>query len=105
MGKHTPGPWRLDARMGVDTYVTGGLDGRRGICSTGGYSTNAIDPQVLNDENTANALLIVAAPDLLDLAKELLRFPSMHDDEQTQSVARYVKKLQAAIERAEEKKP
>ena len=72
MSKHTPGPWKLDERMGVCTYVTGGHDGRRGICSTGGYSTNSVDPVVLNDENIANARLIAAAPDLLEALETIL---------------------------------
>lgn len=76
MSKHTPGPWEIDKRC--ETSVFAELDGRRGICSTGGYSTNTIDPEVLNDENNANARLIAAAPDLLEaLGTILMMIPAV----------------------------
>lgn len=74
MSKHTPGPWEIDKRC--DTSVFAALDGRRGICSTGGYSNNMIDQEVLNDENAANARLIAAAPKLLELCESLLELES-----------------------------
>lgn len=67
MSKYTPGPWEIDRRC--NTYILGGRDGRRGICSTGGYSNNTIDPEVLNNTNAANARLIKQAPNLLELCE------------------------------------
>ena len=60
---HTPGEWVRKLEFNVN-----GPD-QRGICSTGGYQTNSVDPSALRRESMANADLIAAAPALLALAK------------------------------------
>jgi hypothetical protein len=55
---HSPLPWQQDSR--VSTRIAA-ADGRRGICSTGGYSDSRVPADLLDAENEANAELIVAA--------------------------------------------
>ena len=59
MSKHTPGPWRISRH--ALAHVTAANE--RGICSTGGYYHSDADPELLNQENEANARLIASAPD------------------------------------------
>ena len=59
MRKHTSGPWRISRH--ALAHVTAANE--RGICSTGGYYHSDEDPELLNEENEANARLIAAAPD------------------------------------------
>lgn len=63
--KHTPGPWAISPR--VSTLVVAAND--RGICTTGGYSNNQIDPEILFQENEANARLIASAPAMFEALK------------------------------------
>jgi len=58
---HTLGDWAVHRRS---PFGVTGPDGRT-ICSTGGYSDNRIDCEIVHDENLANARLIAAAPELL----------------------------------------
>lgn len=68
--KATPGPWEVD-RVAC-THVQ---SGRRGVASTGGYSTNLEDWEKVKDENEDNAKLIAASrtalPRLLDEVERL----------------------------------
>jgi len=57
--KHTPGPWRIGVRQSnSDKFIYGANGGEVANCD-----------RLINfaDENLANARLIAAAPDLLDL--------------------------------------
>lgn len=62
---HTPGPWSRSREYGVVAS-----DGR-GICSTGGYQNNYVDPEELQAESMANADLIASAPDLLAALRDV----------------------------------
>lgn len=71
--KHTPGPWRAD----LSEYT-----GNFNICSTapgqvlnlaGVYSYQEDDADGPTAESKANAILIAAAPELLALAKLVMR--------------------------------
>lgn len=64
MAQHTPGPWVLH---GTGTQVLGGKQCLTSICNVFVNSRGA-DPE----EHRANASLIVAAPDLLDVARMLV---------------------------------
>ena len=67
-GKHTPGPWTVATGADGSTLVTSPHD-RDGIdddvCLA--YGGNDSDPEAMS----ANARLIAAAPELLDLAREV----------------------------------
>lgn len=61
MQKHTPGPWEISGNsFDVMTSQTG-----HGIATVHNWNKK-------DGENNANARLIAAAPELLDLAKEAL---------------------------------
>lgn len=67
----TAGPWVVSNRASF--FVEAQRHGHNGgICSTGGYSYNAVDGEALMDENIANAHLIAAAPDLYEALENLL---------------------------------
>ena len=74
--KHTPGPW-LSAEYG--NY--GDYDGKcRVILGDGGDIRTAVVLGFDSEENQANALLIAAAPELLEALAELMRnFPTDFD--------------------------
>ncbi len=65
MSKHTPGPWRVVHKTRVET-----ADDRFTIASAG---PTAFSPSYLS-ECEANAALIAAAPDLLDMLYRALPF-------------------------------
>lgn len=68
MSKHTPGPWWLGrdpSHFGSLTSITGGSD------STGGIRSVAEVGGLDIDEAEANARLISAAPDMLEVLKKL----------------------------------
>lgn len=68
MSKHTPGPWMVDRTValgayGVWTDPQGEADHKmRMVCSV--YGMNELD--LPREERDANALLMAAAPDLLE---------------------------------------
>jgi len=68
LGKHTPGPWRLD-RDNWNVYSSGM------VAQTYGHHHNG--------EKQANAHLIAAAPELLELAKD---YASLFDTYQMQGM-------------------
>ena len=61
--KHTQGEWTV-SRISATTVEVKGSN--RSIASTGGYQTNGAEWDTVIAENEANALLIAAAPDLLE---------------------------------------
>jgi len=63
MSKHTPGPWSIHHEFNVFD------ENGRCVASCGGYSSNFRD---VEPENRANAMLIAAAPDLLEACRALL---------------------------------
>lgn len=67
MSKHTPGPWAMpDSGQGRISKVgaNGGWDGLIATADCGDYARS-------RDEGLANALLIAAAPDMLETLKRL----------------------------------
>ncbi len=62
--KHTPGPWKVGSMSNGDFY-------KRNIAGADGYHV-AIASSRDDSEVDANALLIAAAPDLLEALKMLL---------------------------------
>lgn len=64
MSKHTPGPWEVNPRGQTNVYQA---HTERGVATTGGYQNNRMDPEALWAENVANARLVAAAPDLLEV--------------------------------------
>lgn len=92
---HTPGPWEVHPRNRFDFSEV-----------LAGDLRVAIIPEwpLLLAENTANARLMAAAPDLLASLVEMLEFADMgeiHDEETAEAVAR----AQAAIAKAEGSQP
>ncbi len=74
--KHTPGPWKAYL-YGKDSYgrtiaTVGANDGNNRICEL-----CAVDLPV--DSIEANANLIAAAPDLLQVTKDFLLLAALHD--------------------------
>jgi hypothetical protein len=69
-GRPTPGPWNVVCDVNVFSKAG------RLVASTGGYSTNTDDGQHVQ-ENTANANLIAATPDLLKACMLLVKAHSM----------------------------
>lgn len=61
--KHTPGPWVIKHEFNV--YA-----GNRSVAACGGYSQN-FDHEKVHAENVANAHLVSAAPDLLEVCQEI----------------------------------
>jgi len=70
--KHTPGPWHRDARSGLDCDVRA-ASGRKVALCWGLASNNASNYRPgYRAECDANARLIAAAPELLDVLEELV---------------------------------
>ena len=100
MSGHTAGPWRISEHS--ETSVCASND--RGIATAGGYQTNMIDPDVLWEENVANARLIAAAPDLLETAKTMLEYYDAFVEDKTAfpgETEMYADPLREAITKAE----
>lgn len=104
MTEHTPGPW--DARWPKFDSVIVDADER--VIATVSFSDHA------DSECEANAHLIAAAPDLLEMARLLIRFCSDRDGkllpyedwiqcfvEDGSTITEVVDKAQAAIAKAE----
>lgn len=91
--KHTPGPWKID----IETF-----NGKPEAFHVGhkGFRVASVDSGDLNAE--ANARLIVAAPELLWLAKQVQCF-MLYSQFLTESTdaKNYAAKLAVAIARAE----
>lgn len=67
MAKYTKGPWRINKRS---QFTVETLDGRS-IATTGGYYDNKRVNEV-HEENTANARIIAASPEMYGVLNELL---------------------------------
>lgn len=65
-GGFTPGPWRTSYNFGVAHHVVRQAGGLIAVCDAGDYATGRA-------EGEANARLIAAAPDLVEVARLLLR--------------------------------
>jgi len=77
MSKHTPGPWVLDAGISSNVVL---IDSK---------ATNGAVGEIVDCRNRADAILIAAAPDLLEACKAAL------SDDQP-----YIEKCKAAIFKA-----
>jgi hypothetical protein len=83
---HTPGPWYVDSCDDDLVYASNGL--RIALCSCEGQDDE------IPTEVTANALLIAAAPDLLECAEAVLASWEKGD------LAGAVRQLDAAVANA-----
>lgn len=109
---HTPGPWRLDTRVGClavypkgeeHNCLSGASDwaihyasGYKTTDEAGNFTQWNIDPQ-----KVANATLMAAAPDLLEACKLALGFTAQDDlNEDDDEIADVQAALIQAIERA-----
>lgn len=61
--KHTPGPWRVDSSKSFYVFACGSLVEQAGVEN---------GPFICNASTRANALIIAAAPELLEAASDLL---------------------------------
>lgn len=73
--KHTPGPWRVDESLLKDWIIAGPKGEEVGLLYT---NDGADDPEWLPVE--ANARLISAAPDMLDLLRACSEFADNYVD-------------------------
>jgi hypothetical protein len=73
MTKHTPGPWEWwDESTGRPRrYDLASLNGKNGKRVLGCYGGSGINALGKSEEDRANALLIAAAPELLEALKAL----------------------------------
>jgi hypothetical protein len=87
---HTPGPWEV--RWGCNVFATRLDTGHEGVvASCGGHSSNTVD---CRPENTANARLIAAAPDLLAVLERYVEAdsgPELEDSLHVDAVAAIAK--------------
>lgn len=67
MAKHSPGPWRTEAVSDAVRVVVG--SGRAKV-----ILARCAPPQIPEGETHANARLMAAAPDLLEVARGVLEF-------------------------------
>lgn len=84
MSKHTPGPWRIVKNNNGTINIVGANDAE-------GF---ALKVALINNADEDNARVIVAAPELLDELKRLVRW---HD----QLSAKDIAKAEAVIAKAE----
>lgn len=68
--KHTPGPWKL-SQLGKIKILTN-IESKQGrfIATCGGFQ-NTTDSENTNNENEANAKLIILAPEMLETLEKL----------------------------------
>lgn len=112
MSHHTP--WKI--RSGLSEHSSSiEIEDSRGkwvadakgahrLCECKGFTVSPGFPT--DEEAEANALLIIAAPELLEAAQELLSWPSMsYAGGKSRDVAKAIAKLQEAIKSATEAKP
>jgi len=87
MGEHTPGPWHVGAAYGLHgVRIDGGVYSERSICGVIGVTRPEYDKggerprDIDTPDGWANAYLIAAAPDLLDLALYAVDNPDFKSD-------------------------
>lgn len=101
---HTPGPWRVATRRGTDAFYiveAAGVEAAGPECPMWqGYRVAHVQDCNELMQNTANACLIAAAPDLLAALKACLA--SFDEVDRASELGRQVK---AAIKRAEGARP
>ncbi|NBQ49284.1 MAG: hypothetical protein EBY40_01160 [Marivivens sp.] len=117
-GKHTDGPWIADGEGGGDYTVKDGAD--RVICDVApaaGPLRSDGCRLVLDGATKANARLIAASPELLDAGQEIdlaahldgwddhIDDPDNSDDVKVEISLWRLRKLRAAIAKAEGRKP
>lgn len=82
-GKHTPGPWTVEDPMGPE-ILSIVARGERAVYEWLHVAQMAAEPDEADDipriEAEANALLIAAAPDLLEFSEKLLIYKHEDDD-------------------------
>lgn len=89
MNTHTPGPWHIGIRPGPIVY---GQQGEQ--------VANLRLPMVGADENRANARLIAAAPELMELLETAVLRIAMANAEGVPILSAWLPEAQAAIARA-----
>jgi hypothetical protein len=73
MAQHTPGPWSFENGISCISHKRGEIVARnRAGSQTVAQVAMFSDPSYDGDEDTANARLIAAAPELLDALEELV---------------------------------
>jgi len=93
--KHTPGPWKITKY----TETTISDDNDRTIASTGSYNDGTESTYL---ENKANAKLITAAPDLLEVLMEAkLQIEYLHGRfSETGTGIALISRIESAIKKA-----
>jgi hypothetical protein len=100
---HTPGPWEVRQRGSIVEVAPVGADNLS--CSSVCLITNCFDPANPDHDqvdwykqNSANARLIAAAPDMLEALTTVRRFVEAHDHDETAPFALGI--IDAAISKA-----
>ena len=75
MTTHTPGPWAILDRIENSRTLTHISNGAHIVCTLGTTRTDG------SPNHSANARLIAAAPDLLQVAKDYVLLCQLHDME------------------------
>lgn len=97
-GEHTPGPWEVVVQPFADPDAKGNT-----VYSVEGYGIGRIWDENGNPENYANARLIAAAPDLLEVLIEALPYVESCEYDngyKPGAVAKVVRNMNAAILKA-----
>lgn len=89
--KHTPGPWTANEDCSNATDIQGPAG--ESICSVMNASQ-----EDLTDEDQANALAIVAAPEMLDALKMIVRHEGVLTASGLQYISNIVKKATGGAE-------
>ena len=86
--QHTPGPWVISARNNPAGADISGRQGHHFICDILYSEGNHPIDIEYNDQQTANARLIAAAPDLLEALRFILAYPENDLHEYSVKIAR-----------------
>lgn len=103
MSLYTPGPWRVPVFINADAPM------RMGDCLLGQQICGAVRigfterQNVGAEEELANARLIAAAPDLLDVLKRLSSFEFHHQGIAEGPLATILQQAKTAIAKAEDR--
>ena len=89
MTKHTPGPWHVDPNFRRDVNRE---DDNAPVCTC-----EVNDPDVLVSTQRANAVLIAAAPELLDFAKTVC---GLHRHAKPDDIQRIIGQAQQLVAKA-----